>query len=179
MSSNFERFEAVWMWHRVAVRALDVFEHSAVEHPQQHIEALQTESPASVLAGIQTCREEMENFALLSLWALFEEAINDWLIQRVRWVGAAVPALDNGIRQALQRRIQHWTIGEKIDALKAVVGDDTTRELHKVRKWRDWVAHRKAGARPAACDFEMAQSLFTAVLAELERCPFESVLSID
>ncbi len=170
MNSSLDRFQAVWRWHRIAVRALDVLENEVKQRPESHVEAITGESQQVVLTQVGDCRDELENFALLSLWALFEEAINDWLTQRVQWVGA-VPELDEGMRKGLSKRVQHWSISEKIDALKALIGEDVTKDLHAVRKWRDWVAHRKAGARPAAVDFEMAQSLLTTALASLEMCP--------
>lgn len=170
MNSSLDRFQAVWTWHRVAIHALNVFEQDVQVHPEGHLDELQAESQQSILSHVGMCREELDDFALLSLWALFEEAVNNWLTQRVKWAGVA-PELDAGIRKGLAKRVQHWTIGEKIDALKPLTGEDVTKDLHAVRKWRDWVAHRTAGARPAAVDFEMAQSLFIAVLTRLEMCP--------
>lgn len=175
MNSSPNRFEAVWSWHRVACCALNVFE-KALNNPEKHLSELAelaAESESSVLLHLGICRAEMENFALLSLWAIFEEAINDWLTQRVKWVGVAseLPELDEDIRKGLAKRVQHWTIGEKIDALKKLIGEDSAKDLHAVRKWRDWVAHRKTGARPIAVDFEIAQSLLIGVLMRLETCP--------
>ncbi len=170
MNSSHDRFQAVWDWHRVAVRAIDVFENEVKQRPESHVDTITSESPQVVLSQIGGCRDEFENFALLSLWALFEEAINDWLTQRVQWA-SVVPELDEGLRKGLSKRVQHWSITEKIDALKTLIGEDVTKNLHAVRKWRDWVAHRKAGARPAAVDLEMAQSLLIAALTRLEMCP--------
>ena len=64
----------------------------------------------------------------------------------------------------------HRVAVRAIDVL-TLIGEDVTKNLHAVRKWRDWVAHRKAGARPAAVDLEMAQSLLIAALTRLEMCP--------
>ena len=72
MNSNLEQFQAVWTWYRVASHALNVFEQDIRVHPEDHLDELQAESQQSVLSHVGACRDEMENFALLSLWALFE-----------------------------------------------------------------------------------------------------------
>lgn len=170
MASSLERFDAVWSWYRVSVQALEVFEVEARERPERHLRDLAAESQQEVLAGIGTSRDELENFALLSLWAVFEETINGWLLRRIHWI-QATPESDRRITTGLQRQVIHWRVAEKIDALALLIGEDAARNLQTVRKWRDWVAHRKTGPRPTAVDFETAQTLFEAVLTELEDCP--------
>lgn len=170
MNSSLDRFQAVWTWHRVAVRALNVFEQDVKVHPEGHLDDLRAESQQSVLVHVAMCRDELEDFVLLSLWALFEEALNDWLAQRVKWAGVT-SEFDQGIRSGLAMRVQRWDISEKIKALNPLIGEETAKSLRAVLEWRNWVAHRKTGARPAAVDLEMAQSLFIAVLTRLELCP--------
>ena len=170
MASSRERFDSVLAWYRVSTQALDVFEVEARERPERHVAEVAAESQQEVLAGIGASREELENFALLSLWAMFEEVINDWLLRRVRWVRSG-ENLDPRLQAGLARQVTHWRTAEKIEALAMLLGEETARDLQTVRKWRDWVAHRKRGARPTAVDFETAQALFDAVLTQLEACP--------
>lgn len=37
------------------------------------------------LAVIEACREEIDDFAILGMWAIFEEALHDWMDARVRY----------------------------------------------------------------------------------------------
>lgn len=169
MSSDpdlLQGFVPIWSWKRVNQKALDELEKSLRCRLDQ-----QDDSEARAeLDQLRPCREELENFVILSLWAVFEETLNTWLAQRTQWSGVT-QEMDKGIRDGLLRRIQHWSVAEKIDALKPLFGKDIVQDLHDLRKWRDWVAHRKTGPRPKAVDIEMAQSLFIAALTRLELCP--------
>lgn len=62
-----------------------------------------------------------------------------------------------------------WKTGEKIDALKPLIGKEAAIELQKTLNWVA-VAHRKVGPRLGAADSEMAQRLLVAVLTRLELC---------
>ncbi len=177
MTSNLDRFDAVWTWHRVATHALDLFETEVRDHPEKHLNALAAQSQQDVLSHVSVGRDELENFALLSLWALFEEAINDWLAQRTQWVGG-VQDCDQTLRGGLLRRIQHWSIGEKIDAFKPLLGSEFVKNLHTIRTWRDWVAHRKKGPRPAAVDFATAQTLLEETVRQLQACSSKSAQAL-
>jgi len=170
MNSSLDRFQAVWNWHRVAYRALDVFERDVRTHPEDHLDALRAESQQTALLNTGMCRDELEDFALLSLWAVFEDAINAWLIQHVRWIDVQ-DAFDQKMRSQLTKRLERWSVEEKIDVLKPLVGVEAAQNLQAIRRWRDWVAHRKTTARPEAVDFESAQSIFVAVLTRLEMTP--------
>ena len=170
MNFNIERLQATFQWYRITLLALDVLEQDIKNDPEKHLAQLQAESQNSILKQMGKSREELENFALLSFWALFEEILNEWLAQRTQWSGAG-QEFDKNICDGLLRRIQHWGITEKIDALKPLLGQEITKNLHTLRRWRDWVAHRKAGARPVAVDFNMAQSLIVAALTALELYP--------
>lgn len=171
-TSSIARFQAVWDWYQVAVHALDVFEEDIQLNPDRHLAMLGVDAVQSISLNLQSSRDELENFALLSLWALFEEAVNDWFAQRIFWAGSAAE-LDEMIRGSLLKRIQHWTIVEKIDALKQLLGGDVVRDLHAVRKWRDWVAHRKlnSDARPQVVEFSVVQVLFIDALSNMNAYP--------
>lgn len=170
MNSGLERAASVLAWYRLTNRALDVFEVEARERPEQHLQAVVADSKQLVLAGIGTCRDELENFALLTLWSMFEETINEWLVGRVRWMRTR-PEGDPGLQAGLERQLRFWRVSEKIDALGVLIGADAAKDLQTVRQWRDWVAHRKTDARPTAVDFETAQSLIAAALNALDECP--------
>lgn len=167
MSSELlHHFQPVWGWMRTNHKALDALEYNLF----RQLEEQEDSGAQAELNQLRLCRQELENFAILSLWAIFEEALNQWLSQRTHWAGV-IAAHDQEIRKGLLRRIQYWSIAEKIDALKPVFGKENTSNLHALRSWRDWVAHRKAGPRPEACDIEMAQSLLLAALTRLEMYP--------
>lgn len=156
-------FEGVWSWRRVNQKALDELEASL----RRRLENGEDSEAQDELEQLRPCYEELENFVVLSLWAVFEETLNTWLAQRTQWAGTWTED-DRKIREGLVRRIQHWSITEKIDALQPVFSKDVTQDLHDLRKWRDWVAHRKTGPRPRAIDVDMAESLFIAVITRLE-----------
>lgn len=166
-SDLLQGFQPVWNWKRVSQKALDELEASL----RRRLEEQEDSEVRGELEQLRPCREELENFTMLSLWAVFEETLNTWLAQRTHWAGASSTQEDKKIREGLLRRVQYWSIAEKIDALKSVLGSDIATDLHDLRRWRDWVAHRKTGPRPQAVDIDMAQDLLIAVLTSLESRP--------
>ena len=58
MTSNLDRFDAVWTWHRVTTHALDLFETEVRDHPEKHLNALATQSQQDVVSTAQTLLEE-------------------------------------------------------------------------------------------------------------------------
>lgn len=171
MTSSFdERMRSVWTWQRTAARALDLFEREVSEQPNRHLDTRWATTEQELLGQIGHCRSELENFALLSHWAIFEEFVNDWLIRRTHWAGVSLES-DDRVRKGLSRRIQHWGFEEKLITLKPILGDKLAMELNALRRWRDWVAHRKQESRPESLDFDQAQSLMIAALTRLELMP--------
>ena len=167
MSSDLSQgFAPVSSWTRVNQKALDELENSL----RRRVYVYDDSEARAELEQIGPCREELENFAILSFWAVFEETLNTWLAQRTYWAGVSFEN-DEDVRKGLLRRIQYWTVAEKIDALKPLFGKELANDLHALRRWRDWVAHRKAGPRPSVVDIEMAQSLFISALTRLEMYP--------
>jgi hypothetical protein len=167
MSSDLlQGFKSVWLWKRINQKALDELENSL----RRRVDEQDDSEARGELEQLRPCREELENFAILSLWAVFEETLNTWLAQRTHWAGVSTED-DKDVRRGLLRRIQHWSVAEKIDALQPVFGKKVTQDLHDLRKWRDWVAHRKTWPRPQAIDVDMAESLFISVMTCLEMRP--------
>lgn len=165
MSSDFfEKFNSVWVWKRISQKALDELEISLRNR-------LDTESDSEAhdeLMQLKTCREEFENFTVLSLWTVFEEFLNTWIAKRTQWVSTSTE-YDETIRSSLLRRIEYWGIAEKINTLKPIIGSEHIKDLHRLRLWRNWIAHSKVGARPEAMDVEMIESLFRSIVIQLER----------
>ncbi|MBF0257201.1 MAG: hypothetical protein HQL47_12255, partial [Gammaproteobacteria bacterium] len=164
---------SVWTWQFINQKALDELENSL----RRRLDEQDDSEARDELEQLRICREELENFAILSLWAVFEETLNSWLAQRTYWAVASEEG-DRNIRESLLRRIQHWSMAEKIDALQPVFGNEVTHNLQNLRKWRDWVAHRKTGPRPEAVDADMAESLFSEVIAQLEVYPEDRMVAL-
>jgi len=171
MTSNFDkRLRSVWTWQRTAARALDLFEREVGEQPERHLDARWATTEQELLGQIGRCRSELEDFALLSHWAIFEEFVYDWLIRRTYWAGVSSEK-DDCVRKGLSRRIQYWSFEEKLTALKPILGKELALELNALRRWRNWVAHGKQEPRPVSFNFDQAQSLLTAALTRLESVP--------
>jgi hypothetical protein len=168
MASPFnDRLRAVWQWQRTAARALDGFEREVREQPERYIDPQWATNEQELLQQIGRCREELEDFALLSHWAIFEAFVNDWWIRRTRWADIH-PDADEKVKSGLAKRIEHWSFEDKLMALKPWLGDELTAQLNALRRWRDWVAHRKQGPRPDTLDFDQAQSLLIAAITKFE-----------
>ncbi len=162
-----QRFLDILNWMPIGQKALDA--------PQADLrKRMKTDEDSEAreeLGHVGSCRGALEDFAILSMGAVFEELLNTWLIQRLRWVGASTED-DSEIRQGLLRRIQSWSIAEKIDALQPIL-QEQTKDLQELRKWRNWVAHDKKSPRPTAIDVDSAVTLLEAVMTKLPLCPHD------
>ena len=170
MNIQIDRFESVWAWHRVATLALDHFEAEIRKDFDAWADAFAGDSHHCIVSSVNASRDELDNFVLLSTWAIFEQSVNDWLASRTYWA-LGVENCDKSFRLGLLRRIEHWTVSEKIDALKPLLGNELIEDLHCLRRSRDWVAHRKSNCdKPRGLALSSLQLTIEEVLNRMSFC---------
>jgi hypothetical protein len=106
-----------------------------------------------LLRTIETAKEENENYAILSMWAIFEQCVQEYIECSTRFM--AYSALTNsslemtmGVKELetyIIGKSERWTLNEKLQvALIPLIGGEKTKRLELIKKYRDWVAHRSS-----------------------------------
>jgi len=92
---------------------------------------------------LRMCHDESENFAILSMWAVFERFVVDYLREKGRCLMAVEPTgLSEPFYSQLELTVEYWRIEDILDILKGIVDARLIGAAKNIKKYRDWVAHR-------------------------------------
>ncbi|MDR3554457.1 MAG: hypothetical protein P4L55_06870 [Syntrophobacteraceae bacterium] len=88
-------------------------------------------------------RNEWDDFVILSLWAVFERLIIDFVREKAKIL------LDQHPRQFTEKlhglvdgQIEFWKIGDKLDLFKGVVDVELIGQAKQIKYYRDWIVHK-------------------------------------
>jgi hypothetical protein len=105
---------------------------------------------AVVVEGSQKILEDLDDLCVLLLFSVFEATIRDRVLTDVE---AELPALRHAaIRHAvdeMKEGIAHGSFYKVLDPYKGAA-PELTEEVNQVRRYRNWVAHGRRAAQPAA-----------------------------
>jgi len=146
-------FEAVWQWYEYARDSMD-FAASEAASTAREI------PPSLALARHATAEEAFENLAkaqsdlddltVLALFAIFEQALLDHLLQTSQRVQQGIASrLQGALADKAFRGLDRWPLGEILDVYKVAIDPTLVGLVKQVKDYRDWVAHGKRDA-PAA-----------------------------
>ncbi len=98
---------------------------------------------------IKACHDETENFAVLSLWAVFERFVVEYLIKKGEPLQDIRPAnLAKGIYETFESAVERGRINDTLDLLKEIVDPKLIGNAKNIKKYRDWVAHKNPKRGP-------------------------------
>lgn len=158
--------DALYIISRVATRSdpatqLQVFARTGFEEsPPQQLEE-----------EVRTCRQAAEDFAILSMWAIFERQ----LIKRLEHECLKMKLEDasgfnQGLFEKLLKAIEYWKIGEALDLAKPLVGSELIGQIKQVKQYRDWIAHRNPRKpTPTKTDADTVERLLCQAIQALGR----------
>ena len=170
--SGTDALDAVWEIYRIykdnikiVKRCIDVMD-TAKTRGTIFIEATKDQSDSY----LKTARNEIDDFIIFSMWAVFERQLFDLLQHENNRVfcSAQSKAITEKIFKKIEQEIEYWRIDEVLDIFKTKVDPSLIGEVKKVKKYRDWLAHRnpKKGT-PAKVDPNTAYNLLRSVLSQL------------
>lgn len=120
---------------------------------------------------LRDAQEKMADFAVLSLWVLFERAIIEYLQKKSTHLGDHDPKdLCLTLSQSVSSDLERWRIDDVLDIFKSVLDSNLIGKIKQIKRYRDWVAHRNPRkAQPAKTTPEEAFRYLNAFLKELEQ----------
>lgn len=92
---------------------------------------------------IEDGRDGWDDFVILSLWAAFEREVIEFVRQKARILLNQQPReFSDKLHGFLEKQIEYWRIGDKLDLLKAVVDENLIGQAKQIKNYRDWVVHK-------------------------------------
>ena len=91
---------------------------------------------------------EWDDFVILSLWAVFERVIIDFVREKAKILVTQHPReFSKKLHGFVDGQIEFWEIGDKLELPKGVVDVDLIGQARQIKSYRGWVVH-KSGASP-------------------------------
>lgn len=96
------------------------------------------------MKSLRQVREELDDLAVLALFAAFERSVLDYLCSVAVKAEQDVPTpLEAALVAEGLKDVDRWYLGDVLDTYKVVVASDTVGDVKQVKEYRDWVAHGK------------------------------------
>ena len=118
---------------------------------------------------IMSSREDFENFAVVSLWVVFERHIIAVLQSKLAVLLAAEPrSLSKELHGYTEKQAEYWKFDDVLDILKTIVTPDLIVHAKKIKKYRDWVVHRNPRkGSPDKTDARTAHAVFQRIIESI------------
>jgi hypothetical protein len=126
-------------------------------------------SDAEASEQLTMCHDESENFAVLSMWAVFERFIIDYLRDKGRHLMEIEPkGLSEPFYSQLEASVEYWRIEDILDILKGVVDSRLIGDAKNIKKYRDWVAHKNPRrSHEGKTDPKLAYSILSQIIESI------------
>lgn len=106
-------------------------------------------------------RRSLQDYVILSVWVVFERLLIEFL-QKLIAADVAI-FTDNTTPKMLVEQvrndIERWKPDTMLDMVKPIISADTAGTLKKIKRHRDWIAHRNPAATPENIDPRTAYEL--------------------
>jgi len=122
---------------------------------------------------IKDSRDNADDFVIVSLWAVFERKILEYLQIEGRKILQKAPTVFNTqVHSKIENEMEYWKIDDILDLFKAFVDPNLIGNAKQVKKYRDWIAHRnpKKGP-PSNVPPQTAYKILSDIISEIEKCP--------
>jgi hypothetical protein len=97
----------------------------------------------AIAVDIEICRKAASDYAILSMWAIFERRIIAKIEAESRKMLDDPPSsFNDALFQKIEDAIEYWRTEEVLDLIKPLVGGDLVGNAKQIKKYRDWMAHK-------------------------------------
>lgn len=122
---------------------------------------------------IRKSRSDADDYVILSLWAVFERKLFEYL-QRIskKIADSNESNFNKELQNKIEDEIEYWKLDAILDLFKVVVSPELIGNAKQVKRYRDWLAHRnpKKGA-PANVPPKTAYEILSRIIDCIETHP--------
>ncbi|OQY44015.1 MAG: hypothetical protein B6240_11245 [Desulfobacteraceae bacterium 4572_87] len=98
---------------------------------------------------ISDSRANADDFVIVSLWAIFERKLLEYLQVEGQKLLQRTPTTFNvQVHQKVENEMEYWKSNDVLDLFKSVVNSDLIGNAKQVKKYRDWIAHKNPQKGP-------------------------------
>lgn len=102
-------------------------------------------------AMIRDSREKADDFVIVSLWAIFERKLLEYLQLEGRKLLKKMPtSFNTQVHQKIENEMEYWKSNDILDLFKSIVNSDLIGNAKQIKKYRDWIAHKNPKKGPPA-----------------------------
>lgn len=143
--------EPIWESYRTTVDCLKVAARS-IEKSELHLMSntkfvgSPVDEAKEMIVGSRTSADD---FVIVSLWAIFERKLLEYVqVEGRRLLGATPTGFNSQVHQKVENEMEYWKTDDVLDLFKAVVSSDLIGSAKQVKKYRDWIAHKNPRKGP-------------------------------
>jgi hypothetical protein len=122
---------------------------------------------------IRKSRSDADDFVILSLWAVFERKLFEYLQRISKKVSKNNESdFNKKVQIKIENEIEYWKSDAILDLFKVVVSPELIGNAKQVKRYRDWVAHRNPNkGTPANVPPGTAYKILSSIIECIETHP--------
>lgn len=143
--------EEAWVWYQSAKSVARVSQRVGLrfwDRLPSNDNVLEKYDSANVVANAKAVSDDLDDLCVLLLFSVFESIVRERILKEI--VAAAPsnthPVILAAIGEA-RDRVESGSFGLLLQSYK-IVDADVVEGVNQVRKFRNWVAHGRRGAKP-------------------------------
>lgn len=149
--------DEIWAWYEAARDSLHLALRVITSTPSAAIRPeiipresiFQSAHPDEVTQRLQKASQELDDLAIVALWASFEQQVLDHVEQVVSELSKKEK--DRLQRSVLKERLKkprYWHFEEVLNIYKAIIDPQLVGDVKQVLQYRNWVAHGRTSPMP-------------------------------
>lgn len=146
-----ELLDRVWSWYESVCDSISAAAYLVENAPGRIPPSLKFAdlAPEAALDTLGQTQKEIEDHAVLALFAVFERSILDHLVSTARNVeGRLASALERRMVSEGLKDLDRWRLGDVLDVYKVRIDSRLVGDVKQVKRYRDWVAHGRRSPVP-------------------------------
>ena len=122
---------------------------------------------------IRKSRSDADDYVILSLWAVFERKLFEYLQRISKNISESNRSdFNKKVQNKIENEIEYWKLDAILDLFKVVVNPELIGNAKQVKRYRDWVAHRNPNkGAPANVPPKTAYEILSNIIECIERYP--------
>jgi hypothetical protein len=167
--------DPVWESYQIAIDCIKVASRS-IEKSELHL-MNRTRFAGSSLDEARTMirdsRENIDDSVIVSLWAIFERKMIEYLQIEGRKLLQKTPTVFNiEVHGKIENEMEYWKSDDILDLFKSIVNPDLIGNAKQIKKYRDWIAHKNPKKRPPSnVPPQTAYRILFDIITAIEKSP--------
>ncbi len=120
---------------------------------------------------INDSRNNADDFVIVSLWAIFERQLIEYIQSEGKKLLQDIPnEFNTKVYIKIERDIEYWKSDDVLDVFKTIVDANLIGNAKQIKKYRDWIAHRNPNkGKPLSVQPQIAYIILTDILSVIEQ----------